>query len=164
MAYWLFQVIDRYFPQIWFESLSRGIAIHNYSDEDGPYTTHSKAAIGRLAKITRGDMLVASFLGHRFAGYARVTTDLFQDGKPLNLKSVSGGIGPCYERHKCEWVALPPKVMPYYVEASELKKRGHDIDFTIGMPAKEISKETFRALKQLLDSRGAIPRGGLAKK
>jgi len=151
MNYWLFTVMYD-FTKLWKIMVERGLAAQHYPVEwtETNYTRNVQA----LQKLKRGDWLVAAFMRHRFAGYARLTSDFYRGGKSLGIRR-EGELYDFYERVDVDWTVIPPNKEPPYITCSHLKAQGYDIDLKYGFCLKRTDKKTFVKLKTLLDRAGA---------
>jgi hypothetical protein len=149
-SYWLFQVMYDWFPESWQKMIEAGVAAENYCD--GSATEHRNTEA--LKQLKQGDAIVAAFKRHRFAGYGTLTSDYYRGGPPLNVVC-SDRIRDFYERFDCDWTTLPFQGDQVFIDCSDLKSDGFDIDMKRGLCVKQIDEDTFRALKTRLDEAGA---------
>ena len=160
--YWLFQIIERHVPGIWYASLTHSLAIQSYIGCDDPGTPNAKRSVHNLQKLSRGDWLIGGFTKHQFGGYGTLATGLYKGEAPIRGDADGDCLkDPLFERFDCSWTAIPPEDGYVYVVADDLKDDGYDIDFLPGLPVKEIDERSFLALKKRLDANGAVPRGDL---
>jgi len=152
MNYWLFIIMYDEYPESWQRMLELGVAAEDYSPEWRGEPRNVKA----LSQLKQGDFIVAAFKGHRFAGYATLTSNFYRGGPPLDIHQRDGQRLPSFsERFDAEWTVIPPDHDPPFVRCSDLKADGFDIDLKPGLCVKQIDERTFAALKARLDEAGA---------
>ncbi len=161
MNYWMFTIMYDEFPESWKAMVDRGIAAQHYPP-GWPYEARN---IRKLQKLKCGDMLVAAFKAHRFAGYGVLKSDFYRDrdGKSLRIER-NGKLFEFSERVDIDWTVMPPTVewragMPRkerpFINCKNLKKQGYNIDLTRGLCVRSTDERTFTKLRDLLDQAGA---------
>ncbi len=151
--YWLFQVMPEFRDELWPKLVNAGVAAQHYPKGWSNETRN----INALKKLRKGDMVVAAFRGHRFAGYGTLTSDLYRDGDSLEIRDPKNNdVYEFCERFLCDWTIIPIDNDPNYIDCHDLKEKGfHDMDMKRGLCVAQISEETFKELKARLDKAGA---------
>jgi hypothetical protein len=154
MKYWLFQVMYDLYPQSWEDMIRIGIAAQQY-----PLSlnwNNAKRNNNALKKLEEGDVIIASFKGHRFAGYGTLKSDFYVGGQSLRIPHFSSGeLMEFHERFDCDWTIIPLDRSRPFVGCDDVKKQGFDIDMIRGQCVKQVDENTFKALKLRLDNSGA---------
>jgi hypothetical protein len=153
MNYWLFQILYDWYPQTWQRMIKMGIAAQHYPLPDWRGAKRNNNA---LRKLDKNDFIVASFKNHRFAGYGRLISHFYIGGPSLEIPHRLNGesIG-FHERFDCEWTVIPAESGRPFINCSDLKKQGYDIDMMRGLCVKQIDEDSFNAIKLRLDTFGA---------
>jgi 5-methylcytosine-specific restriction enzyme A len=154
MKYWLFQIMYDSYPKSWDAMIKMGVAAQHY-----PLSRNWVGAQrnnNALKKLRSGDMIVAAFKDHRFAGYGKLSSDFHIGGPSLGIPHLgNGGLMEFHERFDCDWTVIPPDEKRPFINCSGLKKQGLNIDMARGSCVKQIDKNTFSALKSKLVKSGA---------
>jgi len=154
MKYWLFQVMYDSYPQSWEGMVKMGIAAQQY-----PLSlnwVNAKRNNNALKKLKEGDVIIASFKDHRFAGYGTLKSDFYVGGSSLRIPHLSSGeLMEFHERFDCDWTIIPLDRNRPFIRCDEVKKLGFDIDMMRGQCVKQIDGDAFNAIKLRLDNSGA---------
>lgn len=142
-----------WYPQSWKAMVQMGIAAQHYP----PGWTNETRNIRALEQMRKGDLIVAAFKRHRFAGYGVLTSDFYRGGPSLNIphRRDHKYISAFQERFNVDWTIIPLDNDPPFIRCDDLKTEGYDIDLTHGLCVKQTDKRTFSALQKRLDKAGA---------
>ena len=153
-SYWMFIVLEEWFPGLWKKMVKRGLAAEHYP----PGWKNERRNIELLSQIRREDLFVAAFRGYRFGGYGKITSAFDRGGPSLGIPASEGECLSFRERLGCDWRTLPLDGSKLWIDCSDLKDR-HNIKLRRGCCVKEIDEEAFTALKAMLDNAGAVRPG-----
>jgi hypothetical protein len=155
MKYWLFQVMYDSYPKSWEDMIEMGIAAQQY-----PLSLNwdnAKRNNNALKRLKEGDVIIASFTDHRFAGYGTLKSDFYVGGQSLRIPHLfSDELMEFHERFDCDWTIIPLDRSRSFIRCDDIKKQGFDIDMIRGQCVKQVDENTFKALKLRLDNAGAI--------
>lgn len=150
MNHWLFIVMYDSLPESWRIMVEAGVAAEHYPPGWNNETNNLRA----LRQLKRGDVIVAAFKNHRFAGYGTLTSDFYRGGPSLEICK-DANYFEFSERFNCDWTIIPLESAQIFVRCKDLKEQGFDIDLTRGRCVKQIDKATFGELRTRLDEAGA---------
>ena len=153
MSFWHFQVMYDWFPESWPAMVKAGLAAEDYP----PGWNNEDLSIKAMSQLCEGDLVLAAFKRHRFAGYGTLTSDFYRGGPSLNILSDRHGCLAFGERFNVRWTILPLDREPPYIDCHDLKAQGFDVDLLRGRCVKQIDEKTFRAVQARLDEAGAQP-------
>jgi len=170
MAYWLWMVMDWALPELWDESLRRGIAAQEYPEDYSIYTQYMKN-VKAMRRIAAGDWIIARCRGDLgpytsddFLGYGRVTREYYyaDDADSLDIARKNEDTGQMVyyalpNRLDVEWFAFPGTCKEGWKPCRlvGVRKQFPDVKFKFALCVSEISEESFFALKESLDHAGA---------
>lgn len=147
--YWLFQVMDDWFPGLWRTFVTKGVAAQHYPDG----WRNEKRNVSLLAKMKEGDQIIAALKDHRFAGFGTLLSNFARSRRSLMVKR-EDGVFDFAERFDCDWTHIPLDRDPPWIRCRDLKNLGHEIDLERGCAVKEIDRESFIAIKNALIAAG----------
>jgi len=81
-----------------------------------------------IEKSKSGDLIIAAFKNHRFAGYGRLISDFYRDGPSLDVRTNDGRVFGFKERFDCEWTVISPDKDPNFVDCSDLRSSLMQLD------------------------------------
>jgi len=141
------------YPESWEGMVKMGIAAQQY-----PLSlnwVNAKRNNNALKNLKEGDVIIASFKDHRFAGYGTLKSDFYVGGPSLRIPPLSSGeLMEFHERFDCDWTIIPLDQNRPFIRCDDVKKQGFDIDMVRGQCVKQIDEDVFNAIKSRLDNSG----------
>jgi hypothetical protein len=150
--YWLFQIMYDEIPDSWKLMVEAGVAAQQYPSG----WINEIRNVTKLKELKFGDGIIAAFKNHRFAGYGTLISDFYRDGNSLDVHTNDGQVFEFKERFDCDWVIIPIKSGPNFVDCSDLRD-SIDTRLIRGLCIKQIDEKTFSVIKSRLNEAGAIP-------